>query len=170
MCSSYGSPGTGKSTIAAQLFSLLKWNKIRCELVTEYAKELVWEERGVTIKNQLYIFSKQHHKIFKLLGKVDYIISDSPLLLSGFYAMKNDYDNPFFIDLIKHEFDKDETIDIFLKRTKEYDTVGRIHTEEESNQYSIEIKKYLDNLKVNYSEFDATEYTAQNIFDFLFYK
>lgn len=38
-----GSPGTGKSTIAAELFARMKWLGFDVELVSEYAKELVWE-------------------------------------------------------------------------------------------------------------------------------
>lgn len=38
-----GSPGTGKSTIASELFAKMKWEGFDVELVSEYAKELVWE-------------------------------------------------------------------------------------------------------------------------------
>ena len=37
-----GSPGTGKSTLASELFSKMKWQGYDVELVSEYAKELVW--------------------------------------------------------------------------------------------------------------------------------
>lgn len=36
-----GGPGSGKSTTAAGLFFRMKSMGVRCELVTEYAKELV---------------------------------------------------------------------------------------------------------------------------------
>ena len=48
-----GSPGTGKSTIAAELFARMKWLGFDVELVSEYAKELVWEQRHETFKNEL---------------------------------------------------------------------------------------------------------------------
>ncbi len=38
-----GGPGSGKSTTAADVFARLKWQDINCELVTEFAKDLVWE-------------------------------------------------------------------------------------------------------------------------------
>ena len=80
-----GAPGTGKSTIASELFSKMKWLGYDVELVSEYAKELVWEERNETFKNELYLFAKQHHRMFRLNNKVKYIITDRPLILSIFY-------------------------------------------------------------------------------------
>lgn len=40
-----GAPGAGKSTIASQLFSLMKWQGLDVELVSEYAKELGKKEQ-----------------------------------------------------------------------------------------------------------------------------
>lgn len=36
-----GAPGAGKSTLAALIFSKLKMKNIACEIVTEFAKDLV---------------------------------------------------------------------------------------------------------------------------------
>ncbi len=38
----FGGPGTGKSTSAAGLFFKMKLAQMEVELVTEYAKDLVW--------------------------------------------------------------------------------------------------------------------------------
>lgn len=43
----WAGPGSGKSTIAAYVFSKLKMKNINCELVTEYAKQLVYSGRKV---------------------------------------------------------------------------------------------------------------------------
>ena len=40
----FGAPGAGKSTGAAYIFSKLKMSGINVELVTEFAKDKVWEE------------------------------------------------------------------------------------------------------------------------------
>lgn len=39
----FGIPGAGKSAGAAYVFSKLKMKGVNAELVTEYAKDMVWE-------------------------------------------------------------------------------------------------------------------------------
>lgn len=134
-----GSPGTGKSTIASELFAKMKWLGFDVELVSEYAKELVWEERNETFKNELYLFAKQHHRLFRLNGKVKYVITDRPLILSLFYNQKYGDSSQQFRDMVLHEVDKFENINIFLKRTKPYVAKGRNQTEEESDAFSEEM-------------------------------
>lgn len=86
----FGAPGAGKSTGAAYVFSQLKAAGINAELVTEFAKDKVWEETKAVFDNQAYIFGKQYFRISRLEGKVDVVITDSPILLSAFYN-KNDH-------------------------------------------------------------------------------
>ena len=59
----FGAPGAGKSTGAAYIFSKLKMHGINAELVTEFAKDKVWEESKAVFNNQAYIFGKQYFKI-----------------------------------------------------------------------------------------------------------
>lgn len=54
----FGAPGAGKSTGAAYVFSQLKMRGINAELVTEFAKDKVWEENDEVFKHQEYIFGK----------------------------------------------------------------------------------------------------------------
>lgn len=56
----FGAPGAGKSTGAARIFSNLKMAGINAELVTEFAKDKVWEENKAVFNDQLYIFGKQN--------------------------------------------------------------------------------------------------------------
>jgi len=39
-----GSPGVGKSTGAAYIFAMLKFRDLNVELITEFAKDKVYEE------------------------------------------------------------------------------------------------------------------------------
>ena len=72
----FAGPGSGKSTTCAGLFSKLKLAGINCEMVLEYAKELVWENNLETLDDQIYIFAEQLHRINRLKNKVDVIITD----------------------------------------------------------------------------------------------
>ena len=82
----FGAPGAGKSTGAAYIFSRLKLAGINAELVTEFAKDKVWEESKAVFQNQAYIFGKQYFRISRVQDKVDVVITDSPILLSPFYT------------------------------------------------------------------------------------
>ena len=159
-----GAPGTGKSTIASELFSIMKWAGMDVELVSEYAKELVWEQRNETFKNELYIFAKQHHRLFRLNNKVDYIVTDRPLILSEFYNKTYGSGSEAFKNIVLEEVDKFNNINIFLNRTKKYVAKGRNETEEESIAFSNSIKNMIDSLGVEYFELDAVSgTTAQEI-------
>ena len=157
-----GAPGTGKSTIASELFSKMKWLGYDVELVSEYAKELVWEERNETFKNELYLFAKQHHRMFRLNGKVKYIITDRPLILSIFYNKKYGDNSEVFKNLVLQEISKFKNINIFLNRTKPYVQKGRNQTEEESKEFASEmlniIKEYCSDLFI----IDAVENSSSN--------
>lgn len=150
MVNLYGGPGSGKSTVAASVFCNLKDEGLSAELVTEYAKDVTWEESFKKLSNQLYIFAKQQNRLWRVGSKVDIIITDSPLLLSLIYG-KDTSDT--FRKLVKEEVDKYNTIDIFLKRTKKYSPIGRSQTEEEAKDIDIMIK---DTLLDNGYVFDLT--------------
>lgn len=158
-----GAPGAGKSTLASKLFSGAKTAGLDVELVSEYAKELVWEERKETFKDELYLFAKQNHRMFRLNGKVKYIVTDRPLILSQFYnSVYGDKSAPFK-NIVLHEIEKYENIYIFVERVKPYNPKGRNETDEESKAFSEQIKAMLEDLKIPY--ITATESSYDYIWD-----
>ena len=166
-----GSPGTGKSTLASELFSKMKWQGYDVELVSEYAKELVWEERTETFKNELYLFAKQHHRMFRLNNKVRYIITDRPLILSLFYNEKYGDKSEEFRNIVLHEINKFNNVNIFLNRTKPYVEKGRNQTEEESDEFS----KLMFDIVSKYTNIDLNEKcieteTSIKIIDYIYWK
>lgn len=145
----FGGPGTGKSTGAAYIFSQLKMAGVNAELVTEFAKDKVWEENKEVFKNQAYIFGKQYFKISRCADKVDVIITDSPLLLSIIYN-----DNPIlgdsFNETVKNVFSSFNSMNYILSREKEYNPIGRNQTEDEAKEVDIQVKELLDSEKIAY--------------------
>lgn len=131
----FAGPGAGKSTIAASLFANLKWQGVNCELVTEYAKDKVWQEHATVFDNQVYLFAKQYYKLSSVLNKVDIVITDAPLLLPIIYQKEQ---IPFFKAFVLGRFYSFRSLNFLLERgDKKYNEVGR-------NQNSVEAK-YLDN-------------------------
>lgn len=156
----FGGPGCGKSTIAAGIFFELKSLGINCELASEFCKDLAWEERHETFKDQIYIFGKQYHRIFRLLGKVDVIIVDSPLLLTSIYDKEQ---RKTLRDLVVSEHCKMWTYNAFIKRKKTFNPKGRIHDEEASKDIDIHILNLLDDINECYECHDGTPEGKDNI-------
>ena len=101
----FGGPGIGKSSIAAGLTYKLKKQHITCDNPYEFPKLLAWDENHSAIRDQLFVLANQHRGIVKSYGKVDYIILDSPILLSLVY--KNVYkSNQYPATLYGDSFDK----------------------------------------------------------------
>ena len=138
-----GSPGSGKSTGAAYIFSKLKMLGIDAELVTEFAKDCVWDEAKQPFNNSAYMFGNQYYRISRCLGKVDVIVTDSPLPLAIVYNTDTRLGEAFFnaiIDVWK-SFD---TLNYFIKRVKPYNANGRNQAEEESDTLSKDILSLYD--------------------------
>lgn len=81
----FAGPGTGKSTNMALSFGKLKTQGVSAEMIPEYAKDLVWEERHTALRFQPYLAAKQIYRTHRVLGKVPVAITDSPILLSLVY-------------------------------------------------------------------------------------
>lgn len=164
----YSGPGAGKSTTAAMVFSLMKQHGVNCELVTEYAKDMVWWGAENKLKNEIYVFAKQQSRIERLLGKVDYVITDSPLLLAVIYGdLYKGSVSPEFRALVHSEVERMDNINIFLNRVKKYNPVGRMQTEEEAKGLDKVIKSCLNDLNYEYTEQIADKDVAYRIVDSL---
>jgi hypothetical protein len=156
----WAGPGTGKSTMAAGIFAALKWNKIDCELISEYAKQIVWEESYTKLNNQIYLFGKQYSKHYNLEGKVKVVITDSPIPMGCVYdAGKTKY----LKELTISEFEKFDNLNFFLLRTKDYNPNGRMQTYEEAIEKDREIKQFMTENGISHEEIVATEENVATI-------
>lgn len=149
----FGGPGTGKSTMMAAVFAKLKSMEYDCEMCPEFAKELVWENRLETFSDELYLFAKQNHRLFRLIGKVDIVITDRPLYLSIPYYNYYKGRNETYERLVKDTFDSYENLNIFLERRKEFVQNGRNESEEESKAFDERFKECLDEAGYSYATF-----------------
>lgn len=162
----FAESGAGKSTTAAGLFFLMKRAGYNVEFATEYAKQLVWEERFKDFSDQLYITAKQNHKLHVLKHKVDYVITDSPLLL-GLVYQENSPENFYLKAMILKLFGSYQNINFLLKRSKEYKQLGRNETEAEAADVRERLVKLMDTIKLPYTSLDANDNAPENIFKHL---
>ena len=162
----FGGPGTGKSQTASGIFSLLKIHGVDCEYVQEYAKDKTWEESFTALENQVGILGKQYHRIWRVYGKVDVIVTDSPLMMSMVYDKR--WDLPHFKQLV---FELEQSLNsqnYFLIRKKPYNPNGRSQTEEQARILDEEIKQILIkwNIEINSildGDFSAINEIVKNI-------
>lgn len=153
-------PGTGKSTTAAGVFYQLKQAGVNCELATEYAKDLVWAGHEATLRNQPYILGKQYNRLWRLLDKVEVVITDCPLIMLLHYGK----DQPqSFKDLTVDLFNSMENRNWYLRREKEYNPSGRVQTEDEAKDIDLSLAAILVSQEVTFTTINANDDAASVI-------
>lgn len=153
----YGGPGAGKSTSAAYIYYLLKSTGHNVELVREYVKDWAWEKRIISTYDQIYLMGKQVRRESLLYGKVDWIVTDSPVLMNVYYAHR--YCPPDFATGIKAATlafyrqandDNHKHIHLMLQRNKPYKSEGRYQTESEAKEVDIGLVDLLTDLNIDF--------------------
>lgn len=157
----FGGPGISKSTTAAGIFYDLKSRGVNCELVTEFAKVLAWENNHHIRGDQLYVTVKQNRGLERLRGKVDFAITDSPLLLGVYYGREFHLKN--FDLLITELFNSYDNINFLLERNKPYRPEGRFQTEEEAKHADAEIEQMLIDKQIPHTKVSSVEHILRLI-------
>jgi adenylate kinase family enzyme len=142
-----GGSGLGKSTTAALIFGEMKLQGLHCELVREYVKEWAWAGRKIEAGDQKIIFENQYARENLYYNKLDYIVTDSPLLLGPMYEKFYTGEDPtaelVFDGMKSAEKEGVTYVNFFLKRNKAFDPRGRYETEEQAKEVDAFMEKYL---------------------------
>ena len=160
-------PCAGKSTYTASIFSKLKQNKIHAEMIDEYAKSVVQEDLLPKLKNQIYLFSKQHKKQLMLDKKVEVVITDSALPLVLMYDKGK---TKFLKELVMSEFNKFNNLNIFLKRDPSpdnYTEIGRAHNLQQAIEIDNQILDFLKQNEISYIEIESKQENIDVLFDII---
>lgn len=152
----FAGPGAGKSTMAASVFAKLKRNHVEAELVTEFAKDLTWEVRREALQCQPYVFGEQLWRLHRLIGKVDVIVTDSPILLSVVYGSRKESFNAAAYDV----FNDFQNLNFLLDRDRQYSPNGRNQTEEEAKALDRRIEDTLRAYNVPFDRVRANDIGA----------
>jgi hypothetical protein len=117
-------------------------------MALEYAKDKVWENSLDVLDDQIYVFGKQLHRLNRLKGKVDVIITDSPILLSIIY---NKEASNYLDDLVIEQFHKFNNLNYYVVRDESFNPKGRVQNHEESMEKDDEIKTLLNEHNISYT-------------------
>lgn len=138
----------------ADLFYSLKGAGKSAEMCPEIIKQWAWERRYPNQYDQYYLMGQEIKQQSRLLGKVDFIISDSPVLQNSFYNFYlNKRDNllvPTFDYLRMIKEDGHEVLNCMLYRNKPFEQKGRYQSEEESDKIAQALTDYLNSRNVPY--------------------
>ena len=167
----FGGPGIGKSSIAAGITYKLKKNHISCDKPYEFPKLLAWDDNHSAIQDQLYVLANQHRGIVKSYGKVDYIVLDSPILLSLTYRnyyKGTEYPSSLygesFDKMVLDTFNQYDNINIVLDRADGVNNNDeRYQNLEESKELDIVIENSLIENNIPFHKIKVNDDTVDDI-------
>jgi hypothetical protein len=157
----FGGPGCGKSSYASGLFHHMKITGRSVEYVPEVAKDYTWEGRHQMLTEQDYIFAKQNNRLRRLVGQVECVVSDSPLLL-GLMYMPADFPASFKTFVID-AFRSYNNVNILLTRSFRYVAAGRNQTEEEAALIDRNLELFLQENDIRYTKLPAADITYEHL-------
>lgn len=164
----FAGPGAGKTTSCLEIAEKLKKQGFVTEYVQEYAKELVYDNHLTMLdghyEHQFAILNEQMKRINRLYGKVDFIVTDSPILLNNTYLNedKNTEVYSAYSDSVNKLYGLYNNFNYFVERdTSVFEKEGRIHNLEQSIAIDNELKNMLHNNQIDFVVY--THATIDNI-------
>jgi hypothetical protein len=168
-------PSSGKTSIANKMVGIMKEKRVNVEYVEEFAKKLVISG-SPSINDQFYIIANQYHNIFSLVGKVDYIVTDGPLIVGIPYIWYEERNNPYygesccqhsirvedwkttFEDLVLKSHFTFKNINFFVDRKGiSFSTDGRLENEEQSKEIDRKLIKFMRSHFIEYETVSAAD-------------
>lgn len=164
----FAGPGAGKTTCAWAVAAELKKAGYVTEYVPEYAKELVWDKQfdllDGTPEHQRAIFAEQAHRLERLNGQVDFIVTDSPLMLNLLYLRIDPEQYQQYADMVYGEFSQYTNFSVFVERGETFEQAGRIHNLSESIALDNRIKDIMEEYHIYHGSYTykTAKYIAGN--------
>lgn len=152
----FAGPSAGKTTAALELTAALKKKGFNVEYVSEYAKELVLENKTELLKNQVHVTDEQFHRLDRLRNSgVEIIVTDSPVLLGKVYGegkISREYGKKLLT--YHNSFDN---FNLFVNRGSTFQTEGRVHNLEQSKELDAKILAMLQDNRIFYGNYNHDE-------------
>lgn len=152
----YGGPGAGKSTACLEITAALKKEGYNAEYVQEYAKELVYEKDMEMLdgspEHQYEILKEQTRRMDRLYDQVDFIVTDSPIMLNTIYNKQLTAEYESLVNELQGEY---INYSFFMERdASNFEEEGRIHNLTESIEKDNEIKDMLQKNEIKYKTYN----------------
>ena len=159
----FAGPGAGKTTSCLEVCEKLKKAGYVAEYVQEYAKELVWDNNlellNGSMENQFTVLQEQLRRVDRLYGKVDFIVTDSPILLNTEYLKEP---SPEYSSAVQNLYGHFNNFNYFVERdVSKFETEGRIHNLEQSLEIDTNLKNNLQSMNIEFGRY--THSTIDNI-------
>lgn len=163
-----GGPGSGKSTLAHEVTSELKKAGFTVGFVSEYASDMIRDGRAEELKDgslatQQEIFVMQSDRVQAYMGKVDFIVTESPTVLSMIYLQESGPACEEFKQCVRDDYRSGNNFTCMVKRGEEYMQEGRIQDAAGAAEIDDKIRTWMreEHIKGTYNR-DAGGLIAQN--------
>lgn len=112
----FAGPGVGKSTTGAVLYGMLSMAGYVAEYVPEFAKFASFANNTSALKDQIYMFGKQHNRLDVLRrSTLDFVVMDGPLPLACLHTPSGYFGH--FEPLVMEAFASFDNVNFFLERS-----------------------------------------------------
>lgn len=151
----FAGPRAGKRTCAWQLADELTRLGYRVEYIPKYSKELLLDDRmdmlDGSLEHQQMIFKEQNRRIQRMSGKVDIVVTDSPLLLSSLYCKEHSKE---FDQAVRENFLGYDNFNLFVNRGNVNEQGGNSQSQDKNRAIDEKINNYLHSHEIFYGTYD----------------
>ena len=144
----FGASSAGKSTLMADLFTSLKQHGFTVEMCPEIIKKWAWDGVKPNKYDQYFLMGQEIKQQSRLFHKVDFILSDSPVIQNAFYNWYLYGEDNLFqpaTDYLRMATDDGiKIINYMLVRNTDFESQGRYQTEEQADEIALALIDYVE--------------------------
>lgn len=159
-----GAPGSGKSTTMLGMTYMMKMLGLSVENTPEYFKELILEGADkCRFGGQLMVLAEQNKRLDRCVETNDFVVTDCPLPLIGYYTHKAGGFAPSFDRMALEMTEMYDNVFYFIERTHAFEAEKRNHDDTQSRMIEIELPSYLEERGIKFKVVKSQANLAEEI-------